>query len=98
MLEVRPPSLPLAIGLALFAIAGQAFSDSPAPNVPAPTPSQLLNVPVTTILPGDVDLAPNIKNPVADDSAAAARGMKYFANFNLRFHVSNLVTQGFFFS
>ena len=82
MLEVRPPSLPLAIGLALFAIAGQAFSDSPAPNMPAPTPSQLLNVPVTTILPGDVDLAPNIKNPVADDSAAAARGMKYFANFN----------------
>jgi cytochrome c oxidase cbb3-type subunit 3 len=44
--------------------------------------SQLLNVPVTKILPGDVDLAPNIKNPVADDSAAAARGMKYFANFN----------------
>ena len=82
MLVVRPTSLPLAIGLALFAVAGQAFSDSAAPNVPEPTPSQLLNVPVTKILPGDVDLAPNIKNPVADDSAAAARGMKYFANFN----------------
>ena len=82
MLEVRPTSLPLAIGLALFAVAAQAFSDSAAPNVPEPTPSQLLNVPITTILPGDVNLAPVLKNPVADDSAAAARGMKYFANFN----------------
>lgn len=81
MLEIRPATLPLAIGLAVFAVAGQAFSDQSPPNA-APSPEQLLDVPVTKIFPGNIDLAPNIKSPVADDSAAATRGMRFFANFN----------------
>ncbi len=48
----------------------------------APSPSKLLDVPVTKIFPGDVDLTPEIKDPVVGDAGAAARGMKFFANFN----------------
>jgi cytochrome c oxidase cbb3-type subunit III len=48
----------------------------------APTVTRLLEVPVTGIVPGNIDVKPDIKNPVADDSDAANRGMKYFANFN----------------
>ena len=48
----------------------------------APTATRLLEVPVTGIVPGNIDVKPDIKNPVADDSDAANRGMKYFANFN----------------
>jgi cytochrome c oxidase cbb3-type subunit III len=48
----------------------------------APTATRLLEVPVTGIVPGNIDVKPDIKNPVADDSDAVNRGMKYFANFN----------------
>jgi cytochrome c oxidase cbb3-type subunit 3 len=48
----------------------------------APTPSRLLDVPVTHIVPGNIDVKPNIKSPVAGDAAAMTRGMKYFDNFN----------------
>lgn len=70
----------------LLAMGGTtAFAQSPAqpqPNGALPTASELIDVPVTKILPGDVDLTPKIKDPVANDSAAPARGMQYFANFN----------------
>jgi cytochrome c oxidase cbb3-type subunit 3 len=51
-------------------------------NTAAPSASELIKVPVTKLLPGDVDLTPKIENPVADNPEAAARGMKYFADFN----------------
>ena len=48
-------------------------------SIPA---AALLRVPVTGVIPGDVNTAPNIKNPLADDPNAAQRGMKDFDAFN----------------
>jgi cytochrome c oxidase cbb3-type subunit 3 len=48
-------------------------------SIPA---AALLRVPVTGVVPGDVNTAPNIKNPLADDQNAAQRGMKDFDAFN----------------
>lgn len=48
-------------------------------SIPA---AALLRVPVTGIVPGDVNVAPNIKNPLANDPNAAQRGMKDFDAFN----------------
>jgi cytochrome c oxidase cbb3-type subunit 3 len=73
----------LAAPLVLVVSEGSSQSPTPAPaQAPLPPPSALVDVPVTKILPGNVDLTPKIKNPVADDAGAAQRGMKYFANFN----------------
>jgi cytochrome c oxidase cbb3-type subunit 3 len=73
----------LAAPLVLVVSEGSSQSPTPAPaQAPLPPPSALIDVPVTKILPGNVDLTPKIKNPVADDAGAAQRGMKYFANFN----------------
>jgi cytochrome c oxidase cbb3-type subunit III len=73
-----------ALGITALAVSGATSQTNTAPpaNTLAPPASDLIKVPVTKILPGDVDLTPKIVNPVADDPAAAARGMKYFANFN----------------
>ncbi len=72
--------------LAGMAAIGSAFAQSqkppPGDTAPLPSPSQLIQVPVSKILPGDVDLTPKIDNPVANDPEAATRGMKFFANFN----------------
>jgi cytochrome c oxidase cbb3-type subunit 3 len=59
----------------------------PAPPPPAMysgtiPAAALLRVPVTGIVPGDVNVAPNIKNPLANDPNAAQRGMKDFDAFN----------------
>jgi cytochrome c oxidase cbb3-type subunit 3 len=48
-------------------------------SIPA---AALLRVPVTGVVPGDVNTAPNIKNPLANDPNAAQRGMKDFDAFN----------------
>jgi cytochrome c oxidase cbb3-type subunit III len=48
----------------------------------ASTAQRLLEVPVTHIIPGNIEVKPDIKNPVASDSDAATRGMKYFDAFN----------------
>lgn len=48
-------------------------------SIPA---AALLRVPVTGVVPGDVNTAPNIKNPLAGDPNAAQRGMKDFDAFN----------------
>jgi cytochrome c oxidase cbb3-type subunit III len=48
----------------------------------AATAEQLIHVPVTGIIPGNIDIDPNIKSPVANDSEAATRGMRYFDAFN----------------
>ena len=42
----------------------------------------LLRVPVTGVVPGGVNRAPNITNPLANDPNAAQRGMKDFDAFN----------------
>ena len=45
--------------------------------------AQLLRVPVTGIIPGGVkSVVPNIKNPLANDSDAATRGMRDLDTFN----------------
>jgi cytochrome c oxidase cbb3-type subunit 3 len=44
--------------------------------------SALLHVPVVTLYPGDVPVRPTVKSPVADDPAAAQRGMEYFIQMN----------------
>lgn len=59
----------------------------PAPPPPAMysgtiPATALLRVPVTGIVPGDVNVAPNIKNPLANDPNAPQRGMKDFDAFN----------------
>ena len=48
-------------------------------SIPA---AALLRVPVTGVMPGDVNTAPNIKNPLASDPNAVQRGMKDFDAFN----------------
>lgn len=48
-------------------------------SIPA---AALLRVPVTGVVPGDVNVAPNINNPLANDPNAAQRGMKDFDAFN----------------
>jgi len=45
-------------------------------------PSDLLDVPATALIPGDVKVKPGVENPAAEDTGSAERGMKYFANFN----------------
>src|SRR5579872_5822253 len=48
-------------------------------SVPA---SLLLRVPVSGVVPGDVAVAPQIRNPLENDPDAAARGMRDFDYFN----------------
>jgi cytochrome c oxidase cbb3-type subunit 3 len=48
-------------------------------SIPA---AELLRVPVTGVVPGDVNTTPNIKNPLANDANAAQRGMRDFDAFN----------------
>jgi cytochrome c oxidase cbb3-type subunit 3 len=50
-------------------------------NANAPTPDQLMKVPVTTLAPGDVDIRPKLQTPPVDEQAAE-RGMQNFASFN----------------
>jgi cytochrome c oxidase cbb3-type subunit III len=58
----------------------------PGPATPAdasgPSAATLLQVPVTNLTPGDVQVRPKIKVPLLSDPKSAQRGMKYFANFN----------------
>ena len=68
--------------LVMLGAAADVTPDSNSDNTVAPTAENLLDVPVTHIVPGNIQVKPNIKNPVAGDSDAANRGMKYFANFN----------------
>jgi cytochrome c oxidase cbb3-type subunit 3 len=47
-----------------------------------PTAKQLLQVPVTTLLPGDITLDPKLDIPDLSSAEAAQRGMNYFIKFN----------------
>src|SRR3954471_16222013 len=74
----------LAVSLMLSAQSKLAPSPQAAASqyrgaVPA---AALLRVPVTGIYPGNVNQAPKITNPLANDPNAAQRGMKDFDAFN----------------
>jgi cytochrome c oxidase cbb3-type subunit III len=69
--------------LGLSGFSSLAYAEAPQPpSNPGSIASDLVKTPVTKIFPGDVDLAPKVKSPVADDAAAADRGRQYFSNFN----------------
>jgi cytochrome c oxidase cbb3-type subunit III len=77
----------VAAGTLIMIVLGVSGANSqtetaPQTNSTVPSASELIKVPVTKLLAGDVNLAPKIENPVADDSAAAGRGMKYFTYCN----------------
>jgi cytochrome c oxidase cbb3-type subunit III len=77
----------LALGAAKSGAAESADYTQPGPATPAdgkntPSAATLLQVPVTTLTPGDVNVRPNINVPMLSDPKSAQRGMKYFANFN----------------
>lgn len=77
----RPlPAVLVVASIGLACAAESAPPDDATLN--APTPGMLLDVPVTTLIPGAAEIRPDIKSPVAEDSGAAARGMAYFASFN----------------
>jgi cytochrome c oxidase cbb3-type subunit III len=69
---------------------GQATPQQKPKPVPSPPSlysgsipaAALLRVPVSGVVPGDVNTAPNLKNPLANDPNAAQRGMKDFDAFN----------------
>jgi cytochrome c oxidase cbb3-type subunit III len=42
----------------------------------------MIRIPVSNLFPGGVSTRPNFQNPVANDPAAAQRGMSYFNAFN----------------
>jgi cytochrome c oxidase cbb3-type subunit 3 len=85
MINTRSTRL-LATGVALSSAVLLGAAELPAgestKKAEAPTPARLLDVPITHIIPGDIDVKPNIRNPVEGDAEAINRGMKYFANFN----------------
>lgn len=43
---------------------------------------KLLDVPITTLFPGNKPVRPDIENPVAGDPEAIRRGMRHFITFN----------------
>lgn len=53
-----------------------------APVVAYSAPSQLLEAPVSALLPGGAAPRPQVANPVEDDPEAIQRGMGYFNMFN----------------
>jgi cytochrome c oxidase cbb3-type subunit III len=53
-----------------------------APYSGAIPASLLIRVPVSGVVPGDVAVAPQIRNPLESDPDAAARGMRDFDYFN----------------
>ncbi|HEY1781062.1 MAG TPA: c-type cytochrome [Roseiarcus sp.] len=58
----------------------EATPEASAPFSASANP--ILHVPVSTLHPGDVSLAPKINNPLAKDPQAATRGMQDFNQFN----------------
>jgi cytochrome c oxidase cbb3-type subunit 3 len=60
---------------------GQNPNAANAINEATPSAPNMLVVPLDNITPGGVSV-PDIENPVANDSNAAQRGMRYFNSFN----------------
>jgi cytochrome c oxidase cbb3-type subunit 3 len=85
--EGRLSLVALACAAALTALPAlaQPRPGATQPGAPPPTgpgPEAMLQVPVTGLIPGATGAGPAIRNPVADDPAAAQRGMTHFAAFN----------------
>lgn len=72
-----------ALAVLLFATqaAGQAHSNAEHATTEN-APSDLLDVPATSLIPGDIEISTGVENPGAGDAGSAQRGMKYFADFN----------------
>src|SRR4051794_37014475 len=77
--QAAPPSPPEAT-----AASGGEARDQPAASdsVRSGLQGRLLQVPVTTLTPGAINVRPAIKTPPIDDPAAAQRGMRAFIAFN----------------
>ncbi len=71
----KAPQPPMAQGTPTRPPAGSE-------STPSEIYGKLLSVPVTALIPGAVPVEPDVKNPVANDSAAAQRGMRDFIAFN----------------
>jgi cytochrome c oxidase cbb3-type subunit 3 len=87
-----------ALAITLLTSGGRAWSEEanpasppPAQGIQPPTPAQqtpgelygkFIEVPVTTLIPGNVTVNPNIQPPQSADAQAAGRGMQYFNAFN----------------
>jgi cytochrome c oxidase cbb3-type subunit III len=78
------PQMGMAVGSSVRSEAGlpaiQATPGAVAPSSASANP--ILHVPVSDLHPGNVSLAPHIKNPLAGDPNAATRGMQDFVQFN----------------
>ncbi len=59
-----------------------AAPPSSTPIQPYASPSQLLEAPVSRLLPGNIVPSEAVKNPVGGDPEAIQRGMSYFNMFN----------------
>jgi cytochrome c oxidase cbb3-type subunit III len=53
-----------------------------AGNLEPPDAAQLLQVPVSTLFPGNVPVQPEIRSPSAGSTEALQRGLEYFISFN----------------
>src|SRR5258706_5200588 len=87
-----------AVRVTLFAFAGsktwsQKGNQAPAPptqsqqsnsghETPGELYGKLLQVPVSSLIPGNVAVSPGIQPPKGDEPQAVSRGMRYFNAFN----------------
>jgi cytochrome c oxidase cbb3-type subunit III len=92
------PYITATLATALIVSGGGAWSEDANPSPPPPNQSaqppspaqetpgelygKLLQVPVTTLIPGNVTVNPNIQAPKSDEPQSASRGMRYFTAFN----------------
>lgn len=91
---VLPPVNPESASPAQSDAAAITSEEPPGPVTPIAPAAQvapysgsvpaalLLRVPVSGVVPGDVAVAPQIRNPLENDPDAAARGMRDFDYFN----------------
>jgi len=61
---------------------GGLTGDSTTPFSGSVSAATLLRVPVSGVVPGNRPVAPDIKNPLANDAQAPQRGMQHFDTFN----------------
>jgi cytochrome c oxidase cbb3-type subunit III len=80
----RPSGVPIEPGSSVRSESGlpqiQATPGAVAPSAASANP--ILHIPVSTLYPGNVNLAPHIANPLTGDPNAAMRGMQDFNQFN----------------
>lgn len=83
MHRVRDILASLTALTSLALAADSAWAQDPSQKAGATnTPADLIEVPATSIIPGDTKVELGVEKPAAGDTGSAERGMKYFANFN----------------